>query len=346
MKKFYKLRTAPTGLEETRPFTISTQLVLNEAVEQGMEVLPVPDSDLICLRNQNNEERYFYDQVIAQNSSLLSHLVVNDKQLTKHFLRMAGLRVADSFLVNKEDLADELDIVFSKLQKPLVIKPLDGSHGNDVILNIETELDYKQTLKRLFAKHNRLLIEEQIEGTEYRLTATREKCLGIIERIPANVVGDGRQSIEELVKQKNQDPRRADSPNEASLVYLTFNQESDGLLHEQGLTRKSIPEKGRRVFLRRVSNLSQGGDSVDLTNQAHSSLKELAQRIMKAIPGLEFAGIDLICPDLKSDVFEQKYCVVEINNSPGFANTQLPAFGAGRKIAADFLKLLFENEVW
>ncbi|MGG0815607.1 hypothetical protein ABE142_23525 [Paenibacillus alvei] len=45
-------------------------------------------------------------------------------------------------------------------------------------------------------------------GKEYRFLVTGDEVVGILHRVPANVVGDGIHTIEPLVHKKNKDPLR------------------------------------------------------------------------------------------------------------------------------------------
>ncbi|MRB24833.1 bifunctional glutamate--cysteine ligase/glutathione synthetase, partial [Bacillus thuringiensis] len=54
-----------------------------------------------------------------------------------------------------------------------------------------------------FKEDSSVLIEEFINGTEYRFFVLDGKVSAVLLRIPANVIGDGSHTIEELVAQKN-----------------------------------------------------------------------------------------------------------------------------------------------
>ena len=55
----------------------------------------------------------------------------------------------------------------------------------------------------------------------------------------------------------------------------------------------SIPAKDQLIQLRANSNISTGGDSIDMTDEMHASYKEIAG-ISKAQWGRKFVGGDLI----------------------------------------------------
>lgn len=63
-------------------------------------------------------------------------------------------------------------------------------------------------------------------------------------------------------------------------------------LLEQKLDLENIPKKGKQIFLRKVSNISQGGDAIDFTDKVHPSVRKIVIKAMRTIPDLSFAGID------------------------------------------------------
>ncbi|MBU5583709.1 bifunctional glutamate--cysteine ligase/glutathione synthetase, partial [Enterococcus sp. S181_ASV_20] len=93
----------------------------------------------------------------------------------------------------------------------------------------------------------------------------------VLLRIPANVIGDGERSIEELVAEKNDNPLRGTN-HRSPLEKIQLGDLEQLMLKEQGLRIDSIPEKGQQVFLRENSNVSTGGDSIDVTAVSYTHL--------------------------------------------------------------------------
>src|SRR5690606_19949911 len=98
---------------------------------------------------------------------------------------------------------------------------------------------------------------------------------------------------------------------------------------------------GKQVFLRQNSNISTGGDSIDVTDIAHPSVSEIALRAMKAFPGLAFAGIDFMTRDITQPQTQDTYTIIEVNTSPGFCIHDDPYQGENRHVAREFLYILF-----
>ena len=68
--------------------------------------------------------------------------------------------------------------------------------------------NYKKALEIAFAEDTAVLVEEFISGTEYRFFILDGRCEAVLLRVAANVVGDGKHTIRELVAQKNANPLR------------------------------------------------------------------------------------------------------------------------------------------
>ncbi len=86
------------------------------------------------------------------------------------------------------------------------------------------------------------------------------------------------------------------------------------LLHKK-MTLNSVPKKGACVSLLDNSNLSTGGDAVDVTNDMHPGFKKIAVQLTRDM-GLRICGVDLM---VEGDLREKpgKYWVLEINAAPG-----------------------------
>ena len=68
-------------------------------------------------------------------------------------------------------------------------------------------------------------------------------------------------------------------------------------LSESGLGLDSVIEAGRRVFLRRNSNISAGGDPIDFTAAMPGVYKRFAVQATAAL-GARISGVDMIVPEI------------------------------------------------
>lgn len=103
-------------------------------------------------------------------------------------------------------------------------------------------------------------------------------------------------------------------------------------LEKQGLGLSSVLEKCVKVRLRENSNVSSGGNCIDVTEKTHNSAVELGKKLLKTI-GLPYLGFDLLCKDISEPLLTQKHFICECNVSPGLSLHMLPAAGKSRNVA-------------
>ena len=339
--RFQHTRITPKG-EEKYQIPLSTAIILEQAELYGVQWRSLPGTTLIELNYQGKVKHFRY-QISSETTDVGFHACL-DKGVTQTLLKAAEVQVANGFKLSLED-SDEMYLeAFHKLHAPVVVKPSHGQQGKSVYVGISDEaafLNAVQESKKFSSEEDAgVIIEEMFTGKEYRVTATREKVVAVLHRIPANVVGDGTKTVNQLVDEKNADPRRGRDLNYA-LFIIEKNQAMTDTLAEQNLTLESVPAAGQHVALRKVSNIMQGGDSIDLTDKVHPSVKEIAVKAMNAIPGLGFAGVDFMSKDIFAEQTPDNYIIIEINSSPGICIHEFPYEGQKRYTDREFLFVMY-----
>src|SRR5690606_37626287 len=112
---------------------------------------------------------------------------------------------------------------------------------------------------------------------------------------PAAVTGDGIHSINWLIEQTNNDPRRGYG-HEKVLTRITIDDFTQKMLDEKGYTLDTIPPAGELVLLKPTANLSTGGTSTDVTDEVHQAYIFMCERLARII-GLDICGIDIMASD-------------------------------------------------
>ena len=200
---------------------------------------------------------------------------------------------------------------------PLIVKPNSGTQGTDVAL-VHTKKDFYRAMKQIF-KHDRIALAQTYvprpasagQGRDYRIVVLDKEIISAYERIPLNVIGDGRLTIRQLLARK----ARAFVASSRDTRIDMKDPRIKNKLHQQGFTLLSKPARGERVFLLDNANLSSGGDAVDVTNKIHPAFAKLAVKLTKDM-GLRLCGVDLM---IAGNVAQkpQKYWILEINAAPG-----------------------------
>ena len=155
-------------------------------------------------------------------------------------------------------------------------------------------------------------------------------------------MGDGKHTIRELIEQKNSDSLRGDA-KKTPLKKIELGEIEKLQLSEQGLNFDSILAVNEVAYLRENSNISTGGDSVDMTDEVHDSYKELAVRISDAMMA-KVCGVDLIISNIKEEVSATNYGVIEANFNPMMMMHIYPHSGRSRRLSLNVLKMLFPEK--
>lgn len=248
---------------------------------------------------------------ILDSTTSMGVQLARDKVMCAQILRRAGLPVPAHGLVTS---LDQAKVIAKRLGYPVVIKPpaLDGGVGVAAGLGSVAELDHAWNET---ARHGaQVLVEKHQPGEDFRLLVFEGKMLWAVGRRPAGITGDGKQTVDALVNQANQDPRRGYQAN-ASLRPLILDEEALSLLAAQELARHGVPEAGRFVRLRRAANISSGGTPVVVTELVHADNRELVERAVNLLR-LDLAGVDLIIPDISRSWRETGAAIIEINAQP------------------------------
>lgn len=335
-------RYAPMGTRAGKQHTGSTKTILEAAEHLGVAWKEVVGINTFQLQYKNHRE-YFYDQVPSSTTALAAR-ITTDKRLTRNYLKKAGIPVPKGFSTYPKDSQEYTEAIFEHLHKPLVIKPSYGMHGTHVHTSIADKKIYRNTISFLKKNSNHpkesIIIEEQVSGTECRFLCCENKVIGVIRRVPAHIIGDGSRTISQLIKEKNNDPKRGRPEEHKPLTQIIPDQDLMTCLKEHSFSLESTPAVGQRVMLRNVSNISKGGDSVDVTDEVSPKLKKLALKTLGTIPGLYWAGIDIMFQDKVMDS-KQTAVVIEINTSPGLDIHDHPYQGENRHASEAFVRHMF-----
>lgn len=320
---------------------LSTQMLLFDAIQKGVQVEILDESDQFLKLQHKDHIEYVKNGNMTSKDNYIIPLAMANKTVTKKILSAAGFPVpaGAEFSTLEESIA-----YYSFIKdKSIVIKPKSTNFGLGIsIFQEPTNLDsYQKALEIAFSEDSSILVEEFIAGTEYRFFVLDGKCEAVLLRLPANVRGDGQHTIRELVATKNTNPLRG-RDHRSPLERIKLGEIELLMLEQQGYKADDILPKGGQVFLRRNSNISTGGDSIDMTEAMHPSYKKLAAEMATAI-GAWVCGVDLIIPDstLPASKKEPNCTCIELNFNPSMYMHTYCAEGPGQSITPNILAKLF-----
>jgi len=314
----------------------STAAIVEAALERGIPVTRLGKGSILQLGYGKYQKRI--EAAITDNTSCIAVDIACDKSTTKTLLSEVGIPVPNGGVCSSVEEALE---IASKVGYPVVVKPESGNQGKGVSVELNTsdEVVAAYHIARQFDEN--VIVEEFIPGKDYRVLVVGEKIAAVAQRIPAHVIGDGKNTIKDLVEKLNQDERRG-IDHEKPLTKIKVDEISLALLKKQGYTLDSVPGKGVKVYLKANGNLSTGGEAIDCTEKIHPVNREIAIRAARVI-GLDVAGIDLRCEDIAKPITEGAGAIIEVNAAPGVRMHLYPSKGKPRKVADLIVDMLFPS---
>ncbi|KUK77165.1 MAG: cyanophycin synthetase [candidate division WS6 bacterium 34_10] len=293
--------------------------------------------------------------ISSSKDSSFAKNIQQDKWATNKIIERMGLPLPKWDIVKDKK---DIDKLWDQYQKPIVIKPTGLTGGNGVTVGIKTKekayqaFDYaKEKINEKIRKNwqKKIMIQEQAEGDEngadYRLLVINGVLKACTKRIPAFVVGNGKNTIEELILKENKDPRR-DLTNPAHILKpIEIDPPLIQFLKKNGLTLQSIPKKNQRVYVRNVASMSRGGITEDFTDKVAPEIKTIVESIAATMHVFSL-GLDIICNDISKPLTKENGAILEVNTMPESYLNFYPVIGQERTDALDYYieQLLKDNQ--
>ena len=324
-------------LREDQRLGPSTGSIVEEAESRGIPWIRLNKYSLCQLGYGANQKR-IQATVTSETSSIGVELAC-DKEDTKFLLEQAEVEVPRGDIISRES---SLEASCKYVGFPLVIKPIDGNHGRGITVDINSLEEAKEAFKMAKQVSGRVIVERFITGEDYRLLVINNHLVAAAKRTPAHVIGDGVQTIEELVAEVNKDPRRGYG-HEKELTAITINELTQTIIKDAGYSVDSVLAKGEKLILKDTANLSTGGTAEDVTDIVHPANVSMAERISKIID-LDICGIDVMTSDISKPLSATGGAVLEVNAGPGFRMHLAPTTGLPRNVAAPVVDKLFPKQ--
>lgn len=312
----------------------STRAMVDAAKVRGIPVRRLTEGSLVQLGWGSKQKKIL--AAATSQTSAIAEDIVQDKDLTRRLLNEVGLPVPQGRPVRS---AEDAWNAANEIGLPVVVKPRDGNQGRGVALNLYTLEQVIKAYEAAKVESDSVLVEQFAEGEDYRVLVIGRQLIAASRRQPAHVIGDGVQTIHELIAEKNRDPLRA-SDHAAALSKIRIDAVALQVLAEQDVTPDSVPEKGRMILIRRNANLSTGGTAADCTPEVHPTICAAAVEAAQTV-GLDICGIDMIAPDISAPLSPQNGVIIELNARPGLRMHLYPSEGQPRPVGKAVIDTMF-----
>ncbi|MFO8002186.1 MAG: glutamate ligase [Marinilabilia sp.] len=317
-------------------FEATTQIMIAEILKRNLPFEIIDQKNNLLVVYHNNKEYIIHEGTISDANSLIAFWISNDKWMTKQFLERKNISHPKGILLNKNYQPDDTD----QITFPAVVKPMDTDHGIAVSTDIRNKQELNQAINTALAHSDKVIVEEYHPGREYRFLVIDYQVRAIAYREPANITGDGQHTIRKLIGAKNQN--RGDDYTHP-LLKIKIDEEVERHLRYQSLTLDFVPKKGEKIYLRNNSNLSTGGDSIDVTDEIPVFYKKAAEKAAEAA-GLKIAGIDIIIREMDKVPTKDNYIVVELNAPAMLSMHNFPYKGQNRHVEKYVLDCILNSK--
>lgn len=314
------LFSAPVQAEEEdlNPYA---RIIADEARRRGVAV-EVLDAEGGYLKLSHGGREIVTRESLSELTTAVAMSRCDDKRVTRRVLEQVGIRVPEG----RTATFDHADVQFLESVGEVVVKPARGEQGRGITVGVRTEEELERACELAAAHCPEVLIEERVEGEDLRIVVIDHKVVAAAVRRPATVVGNGRHTVEELIRAQSR--RRSASTGGESTIPL--DELTADTVRASGHELDDVLADGERLAVRRTANLHTGGTIHDVTASLHPELAQVAEDATRALD-VPVAGIDLMvrAPD------QPEYAFIEANERPGLANHE------PQPTAERFLDLLF-----
>ena len=298
-----------------------TNILKRVAPRIGAKLIIEPEYEFVGQIILKNGKKAYFNNRNFNINPLGSVMLVKDKAYTKFFLNKLGYKTPKGQTFFSEKLnsniktkrtIDDGFLYAQNIGFPVILKPNAKSQGVDVI-KVYNKSSYYKAARRILKTSAVMIVEEYCDNLrDYRVVVLDNKVISAYERIPFSIIGNGKDTIETLIKNKFK--KFISEKREIEI------EETDPRIQEslkkQKFNSKTILEKNKKIFLLDNANLSTGGDSIDVTDTIHSSFKKIAINATRDM-GLRLSGVDIMTADITKS---HDYVILELNGAPGLDN--------------------------
>ncbi len=352
-------------LIKQRVASMSTIPILNTAYELGYEITPTLLDQAIIQTNKSGYPKTYNRHhtlgcgkgseiiysISSSKDSKNAKEIQKDKWSTNLMISRLGLPIPKWQTIENKS---QLEEIWSDFAKPVVIKPTGLTGGNGVVVGLNTLDEAKKAFE--FAQKSvnekpreewqkKIMIQEQVPGEDYRLLVIDGKLEIATKRIPAFIIGDGKNSIKKLINETNKDPKRDTSSPVHTLKPIVIDESLMDHLKQQNLSLDYIPKLNEKIPVRKVASMSKGGITEDFTDEVSDEIKYVVESIASSIHAFTL-GVDVLCKDISKPLTKENGAILEVNTMPEAYLNFFPVLGEEREyVVKTFVeKLLKENQ--
>lgn len=298
-----------------RARTFRSKIIWEEAQKRGiiMEQVIFRDRPLDYYRTKLRGKTIYFESIpikpeFLNTSQNWDDKVILKKELRKYNIPVPGCFELSPFVFLGSKNINKVSKIFSKLEKPIIVKPRVGSRGRHTITNIHTLEQFREGINIAGQICSHLTVEEHLAGSVCRATFVGGVLAGFYKGQSATLLGDGKKTIKELIEEKdNKRPDRVEP--------IRISKELHDHISRSGFTVDDVLPEGVSLSLsHRVGRLF-GGKTTEMLDDLHPSFIPILKEATKIV-GLSVVGFDVIIPDPTKSANSQRWGIIECNSLP------------------------------
>lgn len=261
------------------------------------------DSDIWRISKDGKGTKIYRYQLSLDNPVTLE--LAARKSAVHALLSSEGISVPEHVLISPDEIGKAREFL-SRLPNGIVVKPNAGYGGKGVSTYITRERQLKRALVTTSLYDTRALLEEQVYGECFRLLVFRGEMIGAMRRTGVRVVGDGQSRLMDLAPSVGPETQNADTKF---------------CLTKLNLTPLSILDNNAEALIACTGDTWRDGSELrtiydtDVTADVCPTIADQVCAAARLI-GSEFAGVDVITPDISRPLAETGGIVNEVNTTP------------------------------
>ena len=297
--------TRPPGMAELNPYA---RIIAEEAMSRGIRV-EVTDAEWGEMRLSLRGRSVLTRESLSEFTTAVALSRCDDKRVTRRIVERAGVRVPRGAVAGDGDLDGAVALLGEV--GAVVVKPARGEQGKGITVGVTDGPGLERAVRAALQHCPDVLVEELVDGEDLRVVVIDHQVVAAALRRPAEVVGDGRRSVRELVRWTSRRRERATGGESR----IPLDDTTAEVVSAAGHGLDDVIADGVRLRVRRTANLHTGGTIVDVTDRLHPAIGEAAVRASRAI-GIPVTGLDFLVPDVGGPA----HVFIEANERPGLAN--------------------------
>ena len=239
--------------------SVNSTRVLQAAFEQGMDYQVIDnDQDIVEINGH-----YVWNGLQSDLDQAVTAKIWDNKELTKQLVGTLAIQIQPSWKIATVDQAVRLYPMLKG--KAVVLKNAVGhSDAHGILYRMApSKKEFVESVGVMLKQTSQVLVEQVSTGSTYQALILNGKVASLIERVPENVVGDGRKTLNQLIESKQLELGR----NEKKTLMM------------QGMTLDQVVPRGIQVLLRYDTFTGSQFQSVDALNDADQTYIQLLEKI-------------------------------------------------------------------